>query len=81
MKPNDFSVWNRFEKTGFAYSDDIIMPALEQAANAAKSISRQGGHHAAMQAYKKTSGHQLYLPVNPLNSLNENDKITFNEQF
>jgi len=62
------------EKTGFAYSDDIIMPALEQAAKAARSISRQGGEHA-MQAYKKEEGHQLYLPVNPLNSLNENDKV------
>src|SRR5688572_909363 len=27
------------EKTGFAYSDDIVMPALEQAASAARSIS------------------------------------------
>jgi TldD protein len=62
------------EKTGFAYSDDIVMPALEQAAQAARSISRQGGEHA-MQAYKKSSGHQLYLPVNPLNSLTESDKI------
>jgi TldD protein len=62
------------EKTGFAYSDDIIMPALEQAAEAARSISRQGGEHA-MQAYKREEGHRLYLPVNPLNSLNENDKV------
>src|SRR5580765_5082273 len=28
------------EKTGFAYSDDIVMPALEQAALAARSISK-----------------------------------------
>lgn len=63
------------EKTGFAYSDDILMPALEQAASAARSISRQGGHSHAMQAYKKTEGHALYLPVNPLNSLSEQDKI------
>ncbi|MBV8802413.1 MAG: metalloprotease TldD [Gammaproteobacteria bacterium] len=62
------------EKTGFAYSDDIIMPALEQAAHAARSISRQGGEHP-MQAYKREEGHRLYLPVNPLNSLNENDKV------
>lgn len=62
------------EKTGFAYSDDIIMPALEQAADAARSISKHGGHQA-IQSWQKTPGRELYLPVNPLNSLTENDKI------
>lgn len=62
------------EKTGFAYSDDIMMPALEQAAHAARSISLREGHQA-IPSYKKTQGHELYLPVNPLNSINENDKV------
>lgn len=62
------------EKTGFAYSDDIIVPSLEQAAKAARSISKQGGHQA-IDNYKWTTGHELYLPINPINSLNENDKI------
>src|SRR5579871_1494561 len=31
------------EKTGFAYSDDILLPALEQAATAARGIARSGG--------------------------------------
>jgi len=31
------------EKTGFAYADDIVMPALESAVQAARSIVRQGG--------------------------------------
>ncbi|MEO8401258.1 MAG: metalloprotease TldD [Gammaproteobacteria bacterium] len=62
------------EKTGFAYSDDILMPALDQAAHAARSISKQGGHQA-IKTWKWTTGHELYLPVNPLNSLNENEKI------
>ncbi|HZD51902.1 MAG TPA: DNA gyrase modulator, partial [Woeseiaceae bacterium] len=30
------------EKTGFAYSDELILPALEQAASAARAISRRG---------------------------------------
>ena len=30
------------EKTGFAYSEDIVLPALEGAADAARAISRQG---------------------------------------
>jgi len=62
------------EKTGFAYSDDILMPALDQAAQAAKSISKSGGHQA-VQAWKWTAGHELYLPINPLHSLNENEKV------
>ena len=62
------------EKTGFAYSDDIDKSALTQAAQAARSIS----HHESAQAissYQWTRGHELYLPVNPLNSINENDKV------
>ncbi len=62
------------EKTGFAYSDDIVMPALEQAAQAAKSISKLGGNQS-VKAWEWTTGHELYLPNNPLNSLNENEKI------
>jgi TldD protein len=62
------------EKTGFAYSDDIVMPALEQAASAARSISVKQGKHA-ISSYKWVQGHELYLPVNPLNSINENDKV------
>lgn len=63
------------EKTGFAYSDDILMPALEQAARAARSISHQGSQQA-VQAWKKMVGHELYLPINPLKSLGETDKVT-----
>ena len=61
------------EKTGFAYADDIIMPALEQAAHAARSIVKQGSA-TGVQAWNKQAGHDLYLPVNPLHSLNEIEK-------
>jgi len=64
------------EKTGFAYSDDILLPALEQAAEAAKSISHQGGQQA-IKSHVWSQGHHLYLPSNPLDSLNENDKVAF----
>ena len=30
------------EKTGFAYSDELMLPALEHAAGAARAIARQG---------------------------------------
>ncbi len=62
------------EKTGFAYSDDIVMPALEQAARAARSISMRDGQQV-VSSYRKTEGNELYLPVNPLNSMTENDKV------
>src|SRR6185312_8199578 len=52
----------------------ILMPALDQAAQAARSISHASGHQA-IQASHWTQGHQLYLPVNPLNSLKESEKI------
>lgn len=63
------------EKTGFAYSDDIVMPALESAAMAARSISKQGGHQA-IKSCEWTVGRKLYLPVNPISSHNEKDKIS-----
>jgi TldD protein len=62
------------EKTGFAYSDDIVLPALEQAAQAARSITSKEGSQAIQSAYW-TTGHELYLPVNPLLSLTENEKV------
>lgn len=62
------------EKTGFAYSDDIVMPALEQAAIAARSITKQDGTQA-IQNIRWNTGHELYLPVNPLISLSENEKV------
>lgn len=62
------------EKTGFAYSDDIVIPALKQAALAARSICKTGGKNA-IQAWQRTRGHDLYLPTNPLNSLTESEKV------
>lgn len=62
------------EKTGFAYADDIVMPALEQAVQAARGIA-QSGEQKKVQAWRKEVGHALYLPVNPLQSLTEQDKV------
>lgn len=62
------------EKTGFAYADDIVMPALQQAAQAARSIVKQGDEQP-LQAWQKLPGHELYQPINPLHSLSEQDKV------
>src|SRR5687767_2455684 len=61
------------EKTGFAYSDDILLHALENAAVAARSIAQQGGQ-GQLQIPKIATGHQLYPVDNPLSSLSEQDK-------
>src|SRR5580704_6450309 len=50
------------EKTGFAYSDEIMLPALEEAARAARAIAASGAQRA-VQAWQASSGHQLYLPA------------------
>lgn len=64
------------EKAGFAYSDDIIMPALEQAATAARTIATQGGK-TGIQVWKKDlqDAHALYLPDDPLKSLPDEKKV------
>jgi len=63
------------EKTGFAYADDIVMPALQQAALAARSIVKQGAEQS-IQAWHKLPAHHLYQPINPLHSLSEQDKVS-----
>jgi TldD protein len=67
------------EKTGFAYSDELIMPALEEAARAARAIAvRSGG--GAVQAWRQAEGHRLYLPHDPLRSLPDEQKIAWLER-
>jgi TldD protein len=63
------------EKTGFAYSDEIVMPALEEASRAARAIARQGATHA-VQAWSARAGHRLYLPIDPLVTMNDVDKVS-----
>ncbi|HEB86653.1 MAG TPA: metalloprotease TldD [Gammaproteobacteria bacterium] len=62
------------EKTGFAYSDEIILPALSEAAQAARAIA-QSGRQGQVQSWRKHSSHRLYLPIDPLPSLAAEDKI------
>jgi TldD protein len=62
------------EKTGFAYSDEIILPALEEASRAARAIAVQSpGRRIA--AWKRTAGHSLYRPVDPLATLGDEAKV------
>jgi len=44
------------EKTAFAYSDDISLPALESAARATRAIARQGAEHRTAVARRGVAG-------------------------
>ena len=69
------------DKTAFAYSDDISMPALTSAAQATRAIARQGMSHS-VQAVKRCEGrgHRLYMPQDPIASLNDTDKVMLLEK-
>ncbi len=61
------------EKTGFAYSDELLMPALEQAAGAAKAIARQG-QEKSVQAWSRTQAKALYPSDDPTSSIGDKQK-------
>jgi TldD protein len=67
------------EKTAFAYSDDISLAALGQAAEATRAIARAGGQHST-QVAKRSAGHNLYQPQDPLASLKDADKVALLEK-
>ncbi|QKJ67816.1 metalloprotease TldD [Deefgea piscis] len=67
------------EKTAFAYSDDISLPALTQAAYATRAIGRQGGEGIARHVTKHNA-RQLYTPTDPISSLNEAAKVAMLEK-
>ncbi len=62
------------EKTGFAYSDEIILPALTSAAEAARAIA-QHGQSGRMAAWQQQSVTPLYTPDDPLSVLTSEQKI------
>jgi TldD protein len=62
------------EKTGFAYSDEIMLPALVEASKAARAIAREG-QAVAGQALRISGGRSLYRPVDPLDSLDNDAKV------
>ena len=62
------------DKTAFAYSDDISLPAIRQAAQTVRSIAMSGGE-ARVKAAVPVQGRSLYPPLDPLASLAEADKV------
>jgi TldD protein len=62
------------EKSGFAYSDEIVLPALLESCKAARAIAR-GNQNGQVQVWNSNTGNQLYMPDNPLDSITESDKV------
>ena len=62
------------EKTGFAYSDEIALPALTEAAGTANAIVRQG-QQARVRAWTPTTQAALYPAGSPLASLPTEQKL------
>ena len=67
------------EKTGFAYSDEIVMPALLEAATAARAIARHGGE-SRLQVWQTASRPMLYEPIDPLDTLSAEAKVQLLEK-
>ena len=61
------------EKTGFAYSDELLLPALQKAATAARAIARSG-QSKALQAWQRIEAAPLYPVVDPTTSITDQQK-------
>jgi TldD protein len=62
------------EKTGFAYSDEIVLPQLLTAAQSARAIARSG-RAGAGHALRARESQALYAPIDPVESLANEDKV------
>ena len=67
------------EKTGFAYSEDILRDGLTVAAHAAKSIARQGSKRS-VPAFRTAKIDALYAATNPIPLLDEVAKVKLLQQ-
>jgi TldD protein len=67
------------EKTGFAYADSISAAALKQAAAAARGIAAVG-QQGRVQVFKQQSQPEIYLPCEPLQSLDNTAKVELLKQ-
>jgi len=64
---------NSGEKTGFAYSDEFVLPALQSAATAARAIVRQGQENS-VQAWHREQAAALYSSADPTTSISDEQK-------
>ncbi|MEM9690867.1 MAG: metalloprotease TldD, partial [Pseudomonadota bacterium] len=64
---------NSGEKTGFAYSDELLLPALRSAATAARAIARQGSS-GSLPAWQRRLTGPLYPATDPITSISDEQK-------
>jgi len=69
----------RGERQGLAYSDEIAMPALLAAAEAARAIVHEQGEQRAL-VWRRRDALALYPPVDPLASIGNEEKIALLER-
>jgi TldD protein len=63
------------EKSGFAYSDEISLPALDASSQAVSAIARQG-QQAHVRAWETAHPAALYKGVNPLGGWSTEEKLS-----
>jgi TldD protein len=69
------------DKTAFSYSDEISERALLEAAAATRTIARQGaGKVKVASSIQPAGGRSLYLPHDPLGSLDAAEKVKLLEK-
>ncbi|MGH8272810.1 MAG: metalloprotease TldD [Gammaproteobacteria bacterium] len=66
-------------RTGFAYSDELALPALEAASDAARAIAHQGGPARGVKAWSAQAPTRLYEPLDPVATLGATDKVSLLE--
>ena len=67
------------EKTGFAYSDEIELPALLEASQSARAIA-QSGQTGRLAVAQNASRPALYQALDPIETLNADEKVKLLEQ-
>jgi TldD protein len=67
------------DKTGFAYSDEILMPALLEATHAARAIAQRGSE-GKLQAWHRGPENSLYPALDPLDQMSADDKVALLRQ-
>ncbi|KTC94901.1 TldD protein [Legionella feeleii] len=66
------------DKTGYAYCDDILLPAMQRAADAARSIAFSGTK-ATQSIQVAASPITRYADINPIEGMTKQDKIALLE--
>jgi TldD protein len=67
------------DKTGFAYSDEIRIPALLEASHAARAIASRGSE-GRLQAWHRGQENTLYPAIDPLDRMTADDKVALLKQ-